>query len=278
MVQQPIFYRGKVITTMHDLTTIRFRNHAKNPLVFTVKQQIYKWINKRAARKSAAVIVPTEFVKNDVASYTHVNPDKITFTHEAADDFDEPAKEMPFFKNKPFIMGDGRPRAHKNVRNFVDAFATLYKKQPDLYLMLTGKRDKAYEALEAYIQSLGIQDRVVHTDFIPDGELKWAMQHTKAYVWPSLSEGFGLPPLEAMLNGAPVVSSNASCMPEVLGDAAHYFDPTSPEDMARAIEEVITDPILREDLVEKGKAQAAKYSWRRMAEQTLEVYEKVFAS
>lgn len=278
MVQQPVWYGGKVVTTMQDLTTIRFRNPAKNWLIFTFKRWVYIWVNKRVAHKSAAIITPTEFVRQDVAAYTGINPDKITVTHEAVDDFDEQQKEMPFFADKQFIMFNGRPTPHKNLRRLIEAFAILHKTYPDLYLMLAGKEDATLQSYKSMITGLGLQDRVIMTGFIPDGELKWAMAHTKAYVWASLSEGFGLPPLEAMLNGAPVASSNASCMPEVLGDAAHYFDPYNVDDIARAVEDLLTDNHLREALIAKGKLQIAKYSWQRMAEQTLSVYRKVLDS
>jgi glycosyltransferase involved in cell wall biosynthesis len=95
-----------------------------------------------------------------------------------------------------------------------------------------------------------------------------------AYVFPSLSEGFGLPGLEAMAHGAPVISSNATCLPEVYGDAAYYFYPYHTKEIANAIEEVVNNKKLRDELVVKGKVQVKKYSWRRMAEQTLEVYKK----
>ncbi|MGH7240088.1 MAG: glycosyltransferase, partial [Candidatus Saccharimonadales bacterium] len=92
MVQQPVLYNGNVVTTMHDLTTCRFKNPAKNPIVFTIKQQVYKWVNKKAARKSEVVIVPSEFVKNDVADYARINPEKIKVTYEAADKITEAAR------------------------------------------------------------------------------------------------------------------------------------------------------------------------------------------
>jgi glycosyltransferase involved in cell wall biosynthesis len=114
----------------------------------------------------------------------------------------------------------------------------------------------------------------VFTDFINEGELRWLYEHSAAYVFPSLSEGFGLPGLEAMIHGTPVVSSDATCLPEVYGDAAHYFDPRDVRDMAAKISDVLTDSKLRQDLIKKGTAQAAKYSWQRMAEQTLEIYSK----
>jgi len=275
MVQQPVLYRGKVVTTMQDLTTIRFRNPAKNWLVFTLKRWVYIWVNKRVAHKSAAIITPTDFVRQDVAAYTHVDAGKITVTHEAADDFDEAAAEIPFFVGKTFIMSDGRPRPHKNMRRVIEAFAVVHEKHPDIYLMLTGRRDDSFGPYQQLIDKLGLHDHVVQTDFIPDGQLKWAMQHAQAFVWASLSEGFGLPPLEAMIHDAPVVSSNASCMPEVLGEAAQYFDPFDVTDIAAKIGEVLDDAALRKKLIANGKKQVQKYSWKRMAQQTLAVYNDV---
>jgi glycosyltransferase involved in cell wall biosynthesis len=140
--------------------------------------------------------------------------------------------------------------------------------------MIAGKKDRSHRSYTRLAKELGVHDYVVLTDFIPDGQLKWAMQHTAAYVYPSLSEGFGLPPLEAMLNGAPVVSSNATCLPEVQGDAAHYFDPRDTADMTRAINDVLTKPELRKKLIALGHEQIKKYSWKRMAEQTLAVYKE----
>jgi glycosyltransferase involved in cell wall biosynthesis len=112
---------------------------------------------------------------------------------------------------------------------------------------------------------------------VSEGELRWLYEHCAAYVFPSLSEGFGLPGLEAMVHGAPVVSSNATCLPEVYGDAAHYFDPLNVDDIARKITEVLDNQALRNNLIARGHAQAATYSWRRMAEQTLAVYEACLA-
>lgn len=273
-VQQPVWYKGKVVTTMQDLTTVRFRNPAKNYVIFSIKRWVYIWVNKRVARKSLHIITPTEFVKKDVAQFTHISPEKITFTHEAVDSFDEPPMEMPAFAGKRFIMSDGRPRPHKNTGRVIEAFALLHQQYPDLLLMLTGRRDASFAPYQQLIDKLGLHDVAIQTDFIPDGQLKWAMQHAEAYIWSSLSEGFGLPPLEAMLYGAPVVSSNVSCMPEVLGAAAHYFNPLDVTDMAAKISEVLDDTHLRQELKIKGKSQAAKFSWRRMAEQTLEVYKQ----
>jgi glycosyltransferase involved in cell wall biosynthesis len=138
-------------------------------------------------------------------------------------------------------------------------------------LVLAGRKDANYERIEekAYVQGA---KNLVFTGFISDRRLRWLYEHCEAYVFPSLSEGFGLPGLEAMRHGAPVISSDATCLPEIYGGAAHYFDPLDTEAMADAIEEVLTDKKLRSSLVRKGHAQVKKYSWERMAEQTLAVY------
>jgi glycosyltransferase involved in cell wall biosynthesis len=257
---------------MQDLTTIRFRNPARNPVVFWTKQQVYKWVNKRVAHKSDAIITPTQFVKGDVVAYTHISPAKITVTPEAADKITEPAEPVPGLENAQFIMYVGRPTPHKNLGRLVDAFVELKRAHPQLKLVLAGKKDALYEAHERRVTTLGIPD-VVFTGFVSEGQLRWLYEHCAAYVFPSLSEGFGLPGLEAMVHGAPVASINATCLPEVLGEAAHYFDPLDVHDMASKIGEVLDDPKLRADLIAKGKGQTKKYSWRRMAEQTLAVYE-----
>jgi len=274
MVQQPVLYRGRVVTTMHDLITIRFRNPDKNAVVFWIKQRIYRWVNKRVAHKSARVIVPTEYVKKDVASFTHIKPEKIAVTLESGDRISDKPEATKELAGKQFIMYIGRPTPHKNLGRLIDAFAALQQTRPDLYLVLAGKKDANYRRHEQTVQERGIQN-VIFTDFITDGQLRWLYEHCTAYVFPSLSEGFGLPGLEAMAHGAPVVSSNATCLPEVYGDAAYYFDPLDTEDMAAKLGEVLDDPILREDLVAKGREQIKKYSWKRMARQTLDIYEQV---
>jgi glycosyltransferase involved in cell wall biosynthesis len=274
IVQQPVRYRGKVVTTMQDLTTIRFKNPSKNPAVFALKQQVYKWVTKKAARKAVALITASQFVKKDVVAFTQVNPEKITVTYEAADRITETAEPLTELIGKQFIMYVGRPMPHKNLERLIDAFAKLKLTQPNLQLVLAGKKDANYERIAALIKTKDIAD-VFFTDFVSEGQLRWLYENCVAYIFPSLSEGFGLPGLEAMAHGAPVVSSNATCLPEIYGDAAHYFDPLSVEAMVIAISEVLNDKALRQKLITAGQMQVNKYSWQRMAEQTLDVYRKV---
>lgn len=274
MVQQPILYRRKVVTTMQDLTTARFCNPAKNWLVFTIKQRIYKWVVKIAARKSAALIVPTEFVKDDVAKFARVNSRKIMVTYEAADKIPDKPEPVEGLQDEQFLMYVGRPQPHKNLERLIEAFVVLKQTHPNLRLVLAGKKDVLYKQHEKFVHKNGIAD-VIFTGFVSEGQLRWLYENTAAYVFPSLSEGFGLPGLEAMIHSAPIVSSNATCLPEVNGDAAVYFDPLDIEDMVKQIDKVISSEKLRQTLIDKGKKQVGKYSWRRTAEQTLAVFKDV---
>ncbi len=274
ITQQPLLYFKKSITTINDLTTARFTNPEKNPYVFFVKQQVYKIVIWYAAYKSKRVLTFTNYVKDDVVKYTGIKPKKIDITYCAADEIIEPAKPIKNLEGKNFIMYIGRPTPHKNLWRLIQAFDNLKGMHPDLKLVLAGKFDKNYSDIERRVNSNDIEG-VVFTDYISEGELRWLYENCQAYIFPSLSEGFGLPGLEAMTHGAPVVSSNATCLPEVYGDAAHYFDPLDKQSMVSAIAEVLNDEKLREKLIINGRKQAKKYSWRKTAEQTLKAYESV---
>jgi glycosyltransferase involved in cell wall biosynthesis len=269
--QQPILYHGHKVTTLHDLTTLRFRNPDKQPLVFWVKQHIYGHVIKRAARSASHLLTPTQFVKDDIIEFTSVNPEKITVTYESADPITDPPEPISSLQNTQFIMYVGRPTPHKNLERLVEAFGQLQKQHPKLQLALAGKLDANYRRLKQIVQKANKQG-IVFTDKVSEGQLRWLYEHCAAYIYPSLSEGFGLPGLEAMMHGAPVVSSNATCLPEVYGTAAHYFDPLDVTAIATAIDQMLRDTNLRTSLITAGHAQVEKYSWQRMAEQTLAIY------
>ena len=274
MIQQPILYQRKVVTTMQDLTTLRFSNPSKNQLIFKFKQRVYHWVNYWGARKSKAIITPTEFVKDDIAKFANLNSRKITVTYEAGDSIEAKPEVMPELEGKQYLMYVGRPTPHKNLDRLVDAYAFMKESRPNLHLVLVGKTDKLFRRLAERVEKEAIRD-VHFTGFVSEGQLLWLFQNCAVYVFPSLSEGFGLPGLEAMASGAPVASSNATCLPEVYGEAAHYFDPYDTENMVKAISDVLDKPELRKKLIAAGRKQVGKYSWKRMAEQTLAVYNSV---
>lgn len=272
--QQPAFYNRKTITTIHDLTTLRFNNPDKNILVFKFKQQVYAWLIKRAVKKSSRVIVPSKFVKQDVIKFTKVNESKVRVIYEAADEITNKPKPIESLASKKFIMYIGRPTPHKNLERLIDAFTELKQTNKDLCLVLAGKEDNNYRVIKRKVEGRGVKD-IVFTGFVSEAELRWLYENCQAYVFPSLSEGFGLPGLEAMAHGAPVVSSNATCLPEIYEDSAQYFDPISTASMIEAINEVLNNPKRREELINKGKVQTKKYSWERMARETLDIYNEV---
>lgn len=273
MPQQPIGYKGATVTTFHDLTLLHTYNSDKNWFVFHVKQFIGRFIFKHVAQKSDLILAPSEYTRRSLIEFANIPSRKVRLTYEAAESESSELQpyELPF---KRFIMYVGQQPDYKNIRRLGDAHQKLLERYPDLGLVLVGKKAKDTQANEAYF---GKKDyRNIHfTGFIPDSQRDWLMQHADAYVFPSLMEGFGLPGLEAMAAGAPVVSSNTTCLPEVYGDAAHYFDPTDTEDMARAIDEVISNEQLRAELIARGAKKVKEYSWRRMAEQTHAAYLEV---
>jgi glycosyltransferase involved in cell wall biosynthesis len=271
---QPLLYFGKTVTTMHDLTTLRFTNPNKNLIYFKAKQFVYFFVVLAAAWKTNHIITATEFVKTDLTNFTKVKPSKITVTPEAADKITVPAIEVKKLKNVPYIMYVGRSLPHKNLRRLIDAFGIIKPTHSTLKLVLVGKKDHAMNQLISYAKEKNLPD-VIATGYVEEGELRWLYENTACYCFPSLSEGFGLPSLEAMIHGAPVASSNTTCLPEVNGDAAQYFNPEDTHEMAAKITEILEDDTLRAALIKKGYKQAAKYSWQRMAEQTFSVYKKV---
>lgn len=273
MPQQPVLYRGRKVTTFHDLTLLKTYNSDKNWLMFHFKQLLGRFVFKSVAKSSNHIITPSYYTKNDLINLVKTTEDKITVTYEAADVF--PGQLEPY--NHPFkryLLYVGQQSDYKNIKRLAAAHQKLLAKHPDLGLILVGKKNAAIYANEKYFTSKNYQN-ILFTDFIADTQRDWLYTHAAAYVFPSLMEGFGLPGLEAMGYGAPVVSSNATCLPEVYGQAAHYFDPGNVGDMARAIDEVLANENLRANLVQNGYQRLQQYSWRKMAQQTLDVYRQV---
>lgn len=276
MIQQPLLYTKKSVTTMHDLTTVRFRNPAKSRLWYWFKLPPYWLVIQVVVRRARAVITAANYVANDLKKFTRHGSMNVRVIYESADaipDKSEPIKELT---DKQYIMYVGRHTPHKNLLRLIRAHQELLKSHPDLILAIAGKKDKATDIL---INSFEDKPKnIIFTGFVSEGQLRWMYENTACYVFPSLSEGFGLPGLEAMKHGAPVASSNATCLPEIYGNAAVYFSPYSVLEMADVINDVLIHKKTRLDLIAKGKKQVAKYSWRKMAEQTLGVYMSILES
>lgn len=274
MPQQPLLYRGARVTTMHDMTLLNTYNSDKNWLVFHAKQLVGRFVWKHIARLSDHVIAISNNTKKEYQAFTHIPDDKISVIYEAGEILQGKLESYPQLPFEQFIMYVGQQPDYKNIRRLMDAHQLLLKNYPTLGLLLVGRMNPDTLANKRYAEEKGYQN-IHFTGFVPDGQRDWLFTKAIAYVFPSIMEGFGLPPLEAMAYGTPVISSNASCMPEVLGDAAEYFNPYDTAAMAGAIERVIEDERLRTDMIERGHRQVAKYSWRRMAEETHAIYTDV---
>lgn len=270
MPQQPVFYKGKHVTTVHDLILLKTYNSDKNWLSFHLKQLVGRYVFKKISTTNTHIIVPTKFTKNEYIEFSGINENKVTVTYEAADV--SPTKPKPYkHPFKEFIMYVGQQSDYKNIKRLGDAHQKLLGKHPDLGLILVGRKNTSALQNEAYFKDNNYKN-IIFTDFIEDSKRDWLFANCRAYVFPSLMEGFGLPALEAMGYGAPVVSSSATCLPEVYEDAAHYFDPTDVTAIAQAIDEVISNEDFRQDLIAKGNRQVKKYSWLQTAKQTHQVY------
>lgn len=276
MPNQPIFYGGKKVTTIHDLTRLEFDNPASNLSFYTLRKHVFKYVIRRAARQSSKVITPSKFIGDKIVEFTDIESDKIIVTYEAADRITEPTEEVEPLRGKKFIMYVGQPFPHKNLKRLIRAHSELSKNYLDLYLVLAGKTNSNYRLLKEWARENDYKN-VIFTGFVDDSQLRWLYENAECYVFPSLSEGFGLPGLEAMAHNCPLVSSNATCLPEIYGGAAHYFDPRDISDMTKKIQEVLDDEKLRNQLISSGKKQLGKYSWEKMARQTLEVYRSVLS-
>lgn len=258
---------------MHDLILLNTYNSDKNWLVFHFKQLIGRFVFLYLAHKSRLVIVPSDFSRQEYLQRYRINPKKVIITYLATDTNTHKLEklDLPY---KKFIMYVGQQSDYKNIHRLVLAHQQLLKIRPDLGLVLVGGINEMAERNQTWVEKNNYQN-VLFTGFVADEKLAWLYQHTAAYVFPSLMEGFGLPGLEAMSQGAPVVSSNATCLPEVYGEAAHYFDPMSVNDIASKISDVLGDEALRAALVKSGFGRIKKYSWKKTASQTYQIYMKV---
>lgn len=274
--QQPSFYFGKQTTFTHDLTMFNYVRPGRLPKwIHWIRVYAYRFLIWQAHRKSVKIFVPTEYVRDAIAKYHLFTNRKLVITYEASEPPLTVGAKAPEDAPEEFIMYLGSSFPHKNLERLIQAFELLKPDHPALKLVLIGKREYHAKQLRKWAKAKPYFDDIIFTGFIPDAEAKWYYEHARAYVFPSLSEGFGLPGLEAMVHGCPVVSSNSTCLPEVYGEAAHYFDPEDTEDMATKIHEVLTKESLRTKLIENGYKQVRKFSWQKMTEQHVEVFNSI---
>lgn len=267
------------IVTIHDLATTRFSNLKATTLnffLYKIKHLAYRLIIWLAIKRAKKIITVSEFSKKEIIKYFKIKPEKITVTYEAADRF-LITEQSKIYIPKPYLLYVGAAYPHKNLENLLKAFRILLNdlKSSDtqnLKLVLVGKEDFFYQRLKKKTEELSLRERTIFLGYLDDQGLVQIYQNAFIYVFPSYYEGFGLPALEALSQGVPVVASRTGSLPEILDQAALYFNPHDIKDMAQIIGKVINDKNLREDLIKKGFKQVKKFNWQKCAEETLKVY------
>lgn len=275
----PMFYRGPYVVTIHDLIITKHpkrRASTLGVLTYWLKYLAYKVVVDFAVKRAKKIITVSGFSRKELLEYYHLPSDRVVVTYEAAD----PPEDQNATHNlahygitTPYLLYVGNAHPHKNLERLAEAFATFRKEHAEYSLVLVGGHDYFYQRLMNDLRQRQLDTNVVFPGFVPDEDLGLLFQDARAYVFPSMAEGFGLPPLEAMWRKTPVISSNATCLPEVLGDAAEYFDPACPREMVAAMNKIVIDEPLRATLVAKGLERVQRFSWDQMAKETLQIYQ-----
>lgn len=282
-LQLPAFCRGKLLFTPCGGAPLLHRDHVftiPDAAVFATPEAYtrayrawYRWHHRRAAKlPGLTLLTVSDFSQHELARYLHLDPARIAVIplgHEHV--FRTPPQPEILARLRlipgEYILAVGSANPNKNLRQLLQAFNILRSQLPETIsqpqLVIAGARNNRIFGQDS-IQ----QENIIQTGYITDGELRALYENAACFVFPSLYEGFGLPLLEAMELGCPAVASNAASLPSLGGDAAIYFDPKSPQQMATAIASVLTDEELRNDLLEKGKIRAGKFTWRQTAQIT----------
>ena len=281
----PLSYRKPFVVTVHDLTMLRFKNIRGGmlaPFTYSLKDIVMRHVLKTSIVRSRVVFTPSKYVKDDIMQHYRVKPEKLMVTYNAVNSTWKQAKVdlKKYSITKPFLLYVGNAYPHKNLERLLLAIELLVKDEKSEFthqLVIVGRKDVFTKRLEKFATKHKLTKQIVFTDKVSDSELAGLYKAASLYVFPSLSEGFGLPALEAMSYNLPVLSSNASCMPEVYGKAANYFDAKDPAAIAAAIQKLLQDPARQTELKRLGQAKIKQYSWEVSAKMILKGYDRALA-
>ncbi len=272
----PIFYRGKYVVTIHDLLMQNHRGAKATTLplyLYYPKQVGSKLVFRKAVGSAGSIIVPSGAVRDEVCSYFKLDCSKVEVVYEGVDEAII-EKNSKLKINSPYLLYVGSAYPHKNLERAIQAAASLR-----ITLAIACARSVFLERLEKMVQKYNAGEFVKILGFVPDEELGGLYKNSLGFVFPSLSEGFGLPGLEAMARGTVVAASDIPVFKEVYKENAVYFDPFGIESIKDAMEKMINmNKKEREDRISKGKEFVKRYSWTKMAQGTLKIYAKTYKS
>ncbi len=276
----PIFYRGKFIVTIHDLLWHDSKGLKVTTLpapIYAGKYFSYRLVVRNAVRRAAKIITPTKAIKDDLLKKFSLQPGKVVVTYEGTPEVNSKVKNQnskvleKYKINQPYLLYVGSLYPHKNVEIVVRALKGM-DNPPQL--VVVSARNAFLEKFAQFVKKENAEKFVNLVGYISDEELAALYKNAQAFVFPTLSEGFGLPGLEAMQYETPVVCSGLLVLKEVYGEAAIYFDPRRVEDVSEKIKGVMGNKALRDKLIALGKKQAKKYSWDKMAKETVDIYKQ----
>jgi glycosyltransferase involved in cell wall biosynthesis len=268
----------KTVITVHDLVSYLFpANHNAKAVI------IERLTLKRALKRANSVFVVSENTKKDLLKKFKYPENRIFITHCAASDFFKTQieqKEIEKFRAKmkypeKFILAVGTLEPRKNFSTLIRSFSTIKKWYPDYKLIIVGKKGWKFRQIEETLKKYKLENDVLFPGYLKDSELKNTYKLATVFVFPSLYEGFGIPPLEAMASGCPVVCSNVASMPEVVGEAGFLVDPNNPYQFADAVSSLIENEQVRSSMIERGYRQTEKFNWKVSAEKVLEVFNNI---
>ena len=274
------------VITVHDLLEHMYGSHDSSPL----RRSMHFFLTRRVLRGAARVLAVSQFTKNETHKLLAIPDNRIEvvynaiderFLHGHATEADRAMIAQRYQVNYPFILYAGSIRPHKNVVRIIEAFSALKSELAkegqfeDLKLIIIGDDVVGHPRLRRTVVRSGVQLDVRFLGFVPIEVLRIFYDVAKVFVFPSLYEGFGLPPLEAMAHGTPVVASNTSSLPEVVGNAALMVNPENVFEIRRGLQQALLDPAARERMKERGYAQAQRFSWTGSVARILEIYREV---
>jgi glycosyltransferase involved in cell wall biosynthesis len=268
---------ARVVTTLHDL--ISYANPGTNDWMDDLIQ--FRWL-PWAAPKVDAMITVSHSAGEDAVKYLKIRPEKIHVVHHGVLPIYQPQDESKleavrakYGLPSEYILFVGAVVERKNLRRVLEACATLWARGEGLPLVVVGPKSARSSGILAAVEGSGLGEHVLFTDYVPESDLPALYAAATVFVYPSLYEGFGIPVIEAMACGTPVITSNVSSLPEVAGEAALRVDPTDSDAIRSALERLLSSQELREELRARGLAQAAKFTWENAARETLEVYRRI---
>ncbi len=263
------------VVTIHDVNFIALRSN-----MTILRRSSLRFFSTRSGLRSAHVITISNFSKTEIVRALGLEPAKISVTYLGPKEWAFENEAVPweklkrsYFIREPYIVAFGGSARHKNTARLIEAYGSLEEKTRH-QLVIIGRLHPDIN-IRAVMERWGLAGNLIVTGHVPEEHILPLLRHARLFVLPSLYEGFGLPLLEAQQAGVPIVSSSAAALPEVGGAGAFYFDPTSINELTNALYRGLTDESLRSQLIQRGKENLGRFSWKKTAQATLKIYEDV---